>query len=343
MFDLLTTVEYGGCSAKLPADLLEKLLKELPTNVSPDLLVGTDTHDDAAVYRLNDSQAIIFTTDFFPPVCSDPYTFGAIAAANALSDVYAMGGQVLIALNLIMFPSKNIEFEALTQILKGGQAKVSEAGAMVVGGHTIDDFPPKYGLAVVGTIHPDRIITNKAATPGDVLILTKPIGTGTLMAGRRLKIASDADYNTALQSMTQLNKYASEVMSKHNVRCATDITGFSLLGHMLKMAMASGVCMSVDLKAVPLLPGAYALAELGCIPGASFRNQRYVEAYKIENNHLSYELQMLGYDAQTSGGLLMAVDSTKAEEIVKELQTQYPKTTIIGRVEELKDNTWIIF
>jgi len=342
-FDLLKTVEYGGCSAKLPPDVLEKLLKDLAPPTHKNLLVGIDTHDDAAVYQISEQQAVIFTTDFFPPVCSDPYTFGQIAAANALSDVYAMGGEALIALNLIMFPSKNIDLQVLADILRGGQEKVTEANALIAGGHTIDDFPPKYGLAVLGTIHPDHIVKNSTARAGDILILTKPIGTGTLMAAHRLNIATQNDYQYALDTMSQLNKHAAMLMNKYAVRCATDVTGFSLFGHLLKMAMASEVSMVVDIHAIPLLPGALALTQLGCIPGASFRNQRYVEAYPMLKITSDYDRQMLCFDAQTSGGILMAVSPDKATDIVAELKTFYPHTTIIGKVEEATAKQWITF
>jgi len=352
MFDLLTTVQYGGCSAKLPPDLLENLLRNLNPPFHKNLLVGIDTHDDAAVYQISEEQAIIFTADFFPPVCSDPYTFGQIAAANALSDVYAMGGEALIALNLIMFPSKNIDLTVLADILKGGQDKVTEANAIIAGGHTIDDFPPKYGLAVIGTIHPDHIVKNSTAKPEDLLILTKPIGTGTLMAAHRLKldmesqtpqVASQQDYQYALQTMSQLNNKASQIMRKYNVRCATDVTGFSLLGHLLKMATASNVHMALDIQTVPLLKGALALTQLGCIPGASFRNQKYVEAYPIQKTTADYDRQMLCFDAQTSGGLLMSVPPEKATDIVADLKIHYPHTSIIGKVEEAQQSKWITF
>ena len=340
-FDLLKTVQYGGCSAKLPADLLDQILKGLKVDQDENLLVGTDTHDDAAIYRINDEQAVIFTTDFFPPVCSDGYTFGQITAANALSDVYAMGGQVLMALNLIMFPSKDIPLDVLSEILKGGQDKVSEAGGLIAGGHTIDDYPPKYGLAVVGLVHPKKYITNAAAQIGDVLILTKPIGTGAILAGQRLNQVTEQDYQKALENMAQLNKYASEVMLRYGVKCATDITGFGLLGHLLKMAKASKVCMNIRADEVPLLSGAIELVKIGCIPGASFRNQRFVETHQIEIN-VNYEKKMLLYDAQTSGGMLICISEDKVQEIVADLRKIYPDTSVIGKVEKLVGSRMLV-
>lgn len=337
MFDLLSTVEYGGCSAKLSPEQLDKLLSQLSPVYSEKLLVSSDTHDDAAVYKLNEETALIFTTDFFPPVCSDPYEFGQIAAANSLSDIYAMGGTPLMALNIILFPSKDIDPDVLLQILKGGQDKVSEAGSMIVGGHTIDDYPPKYGLAVIGTVHPDKVITNSHAKAGDVLILTKPIGMGTIVAGRRLKYVKDESYIKALSYMKLLNKAGAELMQKYKVKAATDITGFSLLGHALKVCKASEVSIVIDSSKVPYLEGAYDLIEMGCIPGAAFRNQSYTEssiAFKLSD----YNQKMLMLDAQTSGGLLMCANPKTAQDLLSELRASgYPDSQIIGIVTEKSD------
>ncbi|MEN8158381.1 MAG: selenide, water dikinase SelD, partial [Bacteroidota bacterium] len=225
-FDLLTTVEYGGCSSKLPAGLLSEVLKELKVPDDPNLLVNVDTHDDAGVYRLNDETALIFTTDFFPPICSDPFEFGEIAASNALSDVFAMGGTPLLALNLMMFSQNEIPIEAFGAILKGGDSKVREAGALTIGGHTIDDHPPKYGLAVVGTVHPDKLITNAGARPGDRLVLTKLIGSGALVSGQKNGLSGEKDYRRSLDQMKLLNRSGAEAAVKYGVKGMTDITGF---------------------------------------------------------------------------------------------------------------------
>lgn len=200
-FDLLQTVDQGGCSAKLPAQLLDAIIRNIPILQDERLLVGTETHDDAAVWRVDDQTAIISTTDFFPPLCSDPYEFGQIAAANAMSDVFAMGGVAVMALNLVMFPSSKIDIAVLEEILKGGADKVAEARAVLAGGHTIDDYPPKYGLAVTGIVHPDSIITNSCAKAGEKLILAKPIGTGAISAGQRIGEVSQRDYQAALDTM----------------------------------------------------------------------------------------------------------------------------------------------
>ncbi|NLP01819.1 MAG: selenide, water dikinase SelD [Fibrobacter sp.] len=343
-FDLLSTVEYGGCSAKISALQLSEALKDIPRIKDKNLLVDIETHDDAGVYRISDDLALIQTTDFFPPVCSDPIDFGRIAAANAMSDVYAMGGSVLTAMNLVMFPSKRIPLSVLKDILKGGQEKISEAGGVIAGGHTIDDFPPKYGLAVTGTIHPERIITNAAARKGDLLILTKPLGTGVIIAGKRVGLVNETHYKAALDSMMLLNKRGAEIMQEFGVRCATDITGFGLLGHALKMADASGVTFLIESEAVPFFEGAYELAEMGCIPGAGFRNQEFIERNTAFARDLDYNRRMLLLDAQTSGGLFMSVPEFYAGNVLKALrESDYPESEIIGRVVERASSLLEVF
>jgi selenide,water dikinase len=332
LFDLLTTVEQGGCSAKLPPEVLFDALGRLPVSTDPNLLVGIGTGDDAGVYRLTDEIALIETTDFFPPVCSDPFDFGQIAAANALSDVYAMGGKVLTAMNLVMFPATGIPFEVLHEIIRGGQEKVQEAGGTLVGGHSIADHPPKYGLAVTGVVHPERMINNANGEPGQVLILTKPIGTGTLVAGQRLGQASDSDYQGALDSMKQLNRDAAEIMQEFQIRTATDITGFGLLGHALNIAKASGIGMEIDSASIPALPGAMELIAAGCIPGACFRNLGHVEASADFAPDLPYPRKMLTLDPQTSGGILFCAPFDQAEAILAALAGRgCPHAAIIGR------------
>jgi len=333
-FDLLSTVEYGGCSAKLSATRLSEALAGLPSTPHPDLLVNIDTHDDAGVFRINDELALIQTTDFFSPVCSDPYEFGQIAAANALSDVYAMGGKVLTALNIVGFPEK-VPLEVLREILRGGIDKVIEAGGIMMGGHTIVDDVPKYGLAVTGTIHPDKVITNAAAKAGDVMIITKPLGSGIVMAGKRLNEVSQESYQTVLESMKQLNSRGSEIMQKYGVRCATDITGFGLAGHALKMAQASGVTLKFHSSDVPLFDGAFELAQIGCLPGACFRNMEFTESFIDISQGVSYEHKMLMMDAQTSGGLLMCCDERNAAFMLDDLKLAgYVHSAIVGTVEE---------
>jgi len=335
--DLLQMVEYGGCSAKISPKQLEEILKYLPLPQDPNILVDIDTHDDAGVYRVNDDLALVLTTDFFPPVCSDPYEFGQIAAANSISDVYAMGGDPVLALNIMMFPAAKLPMEAYAGILKGGFDKATEAGVRIIGGHTIDDFPPKYGLAVVGYIHPAKIITNAGVRPGDSLILTKPLGTGVIMAGHRLNMASPDDLGEAKKFMKLLNKSGAGVMKKYNIRGATDITGFGLAGHALKMAKASRVSIKLNMRSVPLIGNTYGLINEGCIPGASFRNLDYAEKDIDFEKDLDYNLKMIAFDAQTSGGLLFAAPSSQVESILKDLQDSgLENSTVIGSASEFK-------
>jgi len=333
IFDLLSLVEYGGCSAKLPAGKLSEALSGLPVSIHPDLLVSIETHDDAGVFRITDDIALIQTTDFFTPVCSDPFEFGQIAAANALSDVYAMGGKVLTALNIVAFPA-HISLDVLREILRGGIDKVTEAGGVIAGGHTIVDDTPKYGLAVTGVVHPKRIITNAGAKSGDVLILSKPLGAGIIMAGKRIGEISQEKYQIVLDSMKKLNAAGAEIMQKHDVKCATDITGFGLAGHALKMAQASRVTLKIDPMLVPLFDGTIELAKLGCLPGACFRNLEYAEKHITFSENITYEHKMIMFDAQTSGGLLICCREKDAASILGDLKkTGFGHSAIIGTVE----------
>ncbi len=339
-FDLLTTVEYGGCSAKLAPGLLANVLRHLERPTHPNLMVDISTHDDAGVYRLDAETALIQTLDFFPPVCSDGRTFGRIAAANALSDVFAMGGRVLTAMNIVGFPASRIPLEVLGEILAGGQEKVSEAAGVIVGGHTIDDWPPKYGLSVTGVVHPERVITNAGLRPGMAMVLTKPIGTGTLVAGRRVGLARDNDYRLALAAMEQLNLSGAEIMQAFGVRAGTDITGFGLLGHAMQMADASGVTLRIRAADVPLLNGAYDLAESGCLAGAMFRNLDYVERKTHFAAGLDYSLKMLLLDPQTSGGLFFGVAPEKAQQAVQRLRdVGYSHAAIVGEAGERRESS----
>ena len=336
--DLLQMVEHGGCSSKIPPKQLEEVLKRLPVAIDPDILVNIDTQDDAGVYRINDDLALILTTDFFPPVCSDPYEFGQIAAANSISDVYAMGGQPVLALNIMMFPASKLSVEVYSHILKGGFDKASEAGVKIIGGHTIDDSPPKYGLAVAGFVNPKDLTTNAGAKPGDYLILTKPIGSGIILAGYRLEMTGETHLREALEYMKLLNRSAAEVMKRFSVTGATDITGFGLAGHTLKMAKASNVSVEINMTAVPLLPDALRLIDDGCIPGAAFSNLDYSEPDTEFSAKLDYNLKMIAFDAQTSGGLLISVKAEKAEKMIAELKKEgLERSAIIGKVMSRKE------
>lgn len=342
-FDLLTTVETGGCSAKISPRLLEEILSKLPLPVDPKILVDTSTHDDAGVYRLTDDIALVLTTDFFPPVCSDPYEFGQIAAANSISDVYAMGGKPLLALNIIMFPSSRIPLDVYSEILRGGYDKAQEAGVSIIGGHSIDDFPPKYGMAVTGIIDPERIITNSGAQNGDVLILTKPIGGGVILAAHRMGMATDEELNSAKGYMKQLNSEGCRLMQKYNVKGATDVTGFGLAGHALKMAKGSDVTIRLSMRKVPLSGGTYRYVNEGCIPGAAFRNLDYIEHDTSFDSDLDYNLRMVACDAQTSGGLLISIRESDASDLLNDLKSSgHPEASIIGKVEPKQGPALII-
>lgn len=341
-FDLLSTVEYGGCSAKLDPAKLSKLLHDIPLPVDSRIMVDVSTHDDAGVYRLNDDTALIVTTDFFPLVCSDPYTFGRIAAANALSDVYAMGGRPLLVLNLTMFPSEGIPVEVLADILRGGQQTIDESGAFTMGGHTIDDPIPKYGLAVTGIVYPEHLVTNAGVRAGQCLVLTKPLGIGVAMAAHRLGLIGSEVYEAAIGQMCLLNRAGAELMQKYGIRGATDITGFGLLGHAKGLAGASDVCLHIDSRSVPVLPECLSLLRDGCIPGAAFRNLRFVG--DMLRADCPTEYKMLLADAQTSGGLLMAVDADRAEDLVADLHRTglHPFAAIIGYATDAEDTAKLI-
>jgi selenide, water dikinase len=336
--DLLQMVEYGGCSSKIPARQLEEILKNLPLPADPNILVDLDTHDDAGVYRINDELALVLTTDFFPPVCSDPYEFGQIAAANSISDIYAMGGKPVLALNIMMFPAAKLPMQAYADIIRGGFDKASEAGVRIIGGHTIDDAVPKYGLAVVGFINPREIITNAGARPGDKLIITKPVGTGIIMAGRKMGMITETETGPALKLMKELNNTGAEVMRNFRIKAATDITGFGLSGHALKMARASSVTINLHLKSMPLIGNTYELADNGCIPGAAFRNLEFAEEDLALSTGVDNNLKMISFDAQTSGGLLICVPPASAEDLLRDLHSAgLADSSFIGHVTEKGD------
>lgn len=288
--------------------VLRPLAATFTAGVPADLLVGLGNADDAAVYRLNDEQAIVATTDFFPPVVDDPYSFGAIAAANALSDIYAMGGDPLFCLNLVAFPD-DLDPAILTEILRGGAETVRAGGAVVAGGHSVTDDEPKYGLAAIGTVHPRRIFTKGGARPGDVLVLTKPLGTGVITTAGKRETVSEEHLAAAIASMMNLNGPASRALRSLGdaVHACTDITGFGLLGHAYEMAEQSGVGMRFTLAAIPWLPGARAYAEAGAVPGGTARNRSAVEPHVTYGDAVGAVDRLLLFDPQTSGGLFAAV------------------------------------
>ncbi len=296
------------------------MLRQLPPVRDPNLLVGVDTADDAAVYKLNEHTALVQTVDFFPPVVDDPFSFGAIAAANAFSDVYAMGGKPLLALNIVGFPV-DLPKEILGRILQGGAAKADEAGVLIIGGHTVDDAEPKYGLAVTGTVEPNKQITNAGARPGDALILSKPIGTGIITTAGKRDQVNAAVLDNAVSIMSALNQAASEAMVKVGVHACVDVTGFGLIGHLLGMLSASNASAEISFPDVPILEGAERLAANGIVPGGTQRNRKSAEASVEWGTELQEHEKLLMCDAQTSGGLLIAVPDNRKDALLAELMT----------------------
>jgi selenide,water dikinase len=297
----------------------------------PDLLVGLAEPDDAAVYRIDDQQAIISTIDFFPPVVDDPYSFGAIAAANALSDIYAMGGRPLMAINLAAFPD-NLDRNILSEILRGGAEKVKEAGAVIAGGHTVTDKEPKYGLAVTGIIHPDHIVTKGGAKPGDQLILTKQLGTGVITTALKQGLVDENDVKSAIHGMSRLNKNVSELAVQYCYHAMTDITGYGLLGHSHEMAHLCNVDFHIEFRTLKWLAGAQKYAEQDIFPGGMHRNKEYFQKWISFDGAISDVYQNLLFDPQTSGGLLIAVAPEVAEVLYTSLNDMGELASIIGHV-----------
>jgi selenide,water dikinase len=296
------------------------VLRQLPSIPDPNLLSGFASNADAAVYRLSAHLAIVHTVDFITPIVDDPFAFGAIAAANALSDIYAMGGRPVLALNLVGYPIKTMPIGVLHEILRGGATKLAEAGAKLAGGHSIEDLEPKYGLAVAGLVDPRRMVTNQGAQPGDVLVLTKPLGTGIITTGIDQELTGDATVERVIALMTQLNRAASEVMVTVGVHAATDVTGFGLLGHLHELAEASGVGARIYLDRIPLLDETWELAEQGSIPGGTRNNYHYAMEFTSWGDDIPTVAQIILCDAQTSGGLLIAVPADRTGRLLHALQ-----------------------
>lgn len=331
---LTKLAKCAGCGAKVGAGVLAQLLEGIQVHRDPNLLVGFDRSDDASVYRLTDSLALVQTVDFFPPIADDPYLFGQIAAANALSDVYAMGGEPKLCLNIMAVP-KDMPQEAVHELLRGGYEKVYEAGALITGGHSILDDEPKYGLAVTGFVHPKKMLTNSGAKPGDVLFLTKPLGIGVLTTAAKADLLSREGAALARKLMTTLNKGARDVMVNHRVHACTDVTGFGLLGHGLEMAQGSDVELELWTAAVDCIPEAAELARMGILPEGMYRNRAFAQE-TVDSGAVPLWQQDLLYDPQTSGGLLMAVDPADAEKLFQELKESVPSAQRIGVVRPFR-------
>jgi len=330
---LTAEVAAGGCAGKLgPADLREVLSKLAPMK-HPAVLVGNETCDDAGIYRLSATTALVATVDFFPPMVDDPYVFGQIAAANALSDVYAMGGKPLLALGIVAFPAKKLPLDLLVRILEGATERVKAAGAVILGGHSVADNELKYGLAVTGTVHPGRFVRNGGARVGDLLVLTKPLGTGIVCTGIKQRVATSEEEACAIASMIALNDIAGGLLNRFGAHACTDVTGFSLAGHAVEMAEASGrVRLEIDSSQLPLLPGTARLADDGYRTGGSSRNRDWLGKRLAIGREVALALTEAVLDPQTSGGLLVSLAPRSAEAFEKALHRKGLRPAIIGRV-----------
>lgn len=329
----------AGCAAKIGPGTLAGILENLPKFEDPNLLVGIETSDDGAIYKVSDEIALIQTLDFFTPVVDDPYTFGQVAAANALSDIYAMGGEPKTALNIVAWPNcVNPKF--LGEILRGGADKVKEAGAVLAGGHSIQDDEPKYGLSVTGFVHPDKIFTNCGARAGDVLILTKPLGTGIVNTAVKADLASKEAEEEVIRVMTTLNQKAKRIIEKYQVHSCTDVTGFGLAGHSVEMAQGSGMTLEIHMDQVPVQSEALEYAKMGLIPAGAYRNRDFMED-KIDLGDVEEAMLDLFFDPQTSGGLLLSVEPEAGEQIIREFEAAGMATAygIIGKVTERKEKS----
>ena len=329
---LTKLAKCAGCGAKVGAGVLAQLLEDIRIHHDPNLLVGFDKSDDASVYKVSDDLALVQTVDFFPPIADDPYLFGQIAATNALSDVYAMGGEPKLCLNVMAVP-EDMPKEAVHQLLRGGYDKVYEAGALITGGHTILDEEPKYGLAVTGFVHPDKVLTNSGAQAGDVLLLTKPIGIGVLTTAAKVDLASRESMDQAYRLMTTLNKAARDVMVKYRVHACTDVTGFGLLGHLYEMMQGSDAEAELRVDDIDLIAESVELARMGVLPAGMYRNRAFAEE-GVDAGVVELCRQDLLYDPQTAGGLLMAVHPEDAEAVLAELKPCVPSAQRIGIVRE---------
>lgn len=331
----------AGCGAKVGAGVLTRLLKDFPTRYDENLIVGYDKSDDASVYRISDTLALVQTTDFFPPIVDDPFLYGQIAAANALSDVYAMGGEPKLALN-VMCITDTMRKETVQDILRGGYTKAYEAGAIITGGHTISGAEPVYGLAVSGFVHPDRVLTNAAAREGDVLILTKPLGVGILTTAAKADMVAEPVLKRIYEQMATLNKEARDCMVRYEVHSCTDVTGFGLLGHSYEMAQGSGMTIHLETQRIPYHREAYEAAQMGLIPAGAYRNREYAENGVTIKGDIPLAIQDILYDPQTSGGLLIAAAQKDAEKLLQELKERIPVAEIIGYVTAREEKELVL-
>lgn len=336
----ITFCKGGGCTAKLGPGALNRVLGKLPKAQDPNLLIGYDHADDGAVYKLREDLAIVQTLDFFPPMVEDPYIFGQIAATNALSDIYAMGGEVKTALNIVCFP-ETMDLNILGQILQGGSEKVMEAGGVLAGGHSIADQEVKYGLSVTGVIHPDKVFANTGCKEGDVLILTKPLGVGIVCTASRVGEASKKAMDMAVKSMTTLNKYASQIVKKYRTHGCTDVTGFGFLVHLDEM-LGGRFTARIDGKAVPFIPECLEYVEEFYLTAAGQRNRNHVEG-RVRFEGCSFAMEEILFDAQTSGGLLVSMEAEDGKKALEELRELGLPCNIVGRVGKKEEKAIVVF
>ncbi|OHW62521.1 selenide, water dikinase [Andreesenia angusta] len=321
---------------------MAQVLCQLPkADRDENLLVGIETSDDAAVYKLDEDRAMIQTVDFFTPVVDDPYTYGQIAATNSLSDVYAMGGEPALAMNIICFPSC-LSPDVMAEILKGGHDKIREAGAILIGGHTVEDDEPKYGLCATGFVHPKDVLPNSTAKVGDVLVITKPVGVGIVNTAIKAQFAEEDVYNEAVKNMVTLNKFAKDAMMKVGANSCTDVTGFGLLGHSLEMAEGSGVTIKLNAGSIPILRGAEEFAKMGLVPEGTYANERFI-GDKVEfKADIERHTKDILFDPQTSGGLLISLDRDKVESLLAELEGSETAYAVVGEVVEKSEKVIIV-
>lgn len=332
----------AGWAAKIGPGTLAQVLGNLPKFHDENLLVGVETSDDAAIYKVNDELALIQTLDFFTPVVDDPYLFGQIAAANSLSDVYAMGGEPRTALNIVGFPSC-LDPKILGRILEGGASKVLEAGAILAGGHSIQDDEPKYGLSVTGFVNPNKIFKNYGSQPGDVIIITKQVGSGLINTAIKAEMAEKSQIDEVVTVMTSLNKKAKEVIENYPISACTDITGFGLAGHAMEMAASSKVTFEIDVNKVPYIDGALEMAKMGLVPAGTYNNKDYISG-DVEDCNIEECYLDLMYDPQTSGGLLITLQESEVENIMKDFENKNmdTKVAVIGRVLEKQEKSIVL-
>ena len=326
----------AGCGAKVGAGVLAQLLEGLPVHRDERLIVGYDKSDDASVYQISDELALVQTVDFFPPIADDPYLFGQIAAANSLSDVYAMGGEPKLTMN-VMCTSKELTREAVHEILRGGYEKVYEADAIITGGHTIEAPEPKYGLSVTGFVHPKRVLTNAGAREGDVLILTKPLGIGIITTAAKAELTDEVLMARIYRQMAALNRAARDAMVDFEVHGCTDVTGFGLLGHGVEMAQGSGVTLHIETEKVHYHREAYEFAEMGFIPAGAYRNRDFAQTHVRVQGEIPLAMQDILYDPQTSGGLMISVAEKDAQKLLARLNDTLPGVAQIGFVTKAED------